>query len=383
MKKYSSSLYANPSSWYKEGVMAKKAMNEAREKIAGYIHGHADEIVFTSGGTEANNIAISGTIESLFDKGIKYEDMHIVTSEIEHSSVLETFGKWQKKGVQVDYVKVNNDGIAMVLDLKNKIKPNTVLVSIMMVNNEIGTIQPIKEIAKIIRQARETSILPIVNSKVMAIEKQVSCYPLLHTDCAQAIFEDVNVEKLGIDMLTLDGSKVYGPRGIGALFVRRDTPIVPVTNGGGQENGMRSGTENLPAIMGLGKAFEILGDKRENEKARIESLRQYFIRGLIDMRRDITDNVRSEDALRSPHILNISIPYIDGEFLLFQLDAKGIACSTKSSCLKDENESYVLKAIGANSGSSIRFSLGRWTKKRQIKKVLKVIEYILWDHFEA
>lgn len=404
MKKYSGAEYANPSSWYKEGVNAKNAMNDGRKMIAEFIHAHPDEIFFTSGGTEANNIAILGPIERLHSNGVECKDMHILLSEIEHSSVLECVSELKKRGVQVDYVGVDSSGVVKLDELKKKIKVNTVVVSIMMVNNETGVIQPIREIAKLVRHARNSftetisptspttfprgesprAAKPRENVSVKSrdgfrIDDRAK-YPLFHTDAAQAVcYQELNVEQLGIDLLTLDASKAYGPRGIGALFIRRNSPIKEIIFGGGQEKGIRSGTENIPGIMGLAKAVDIIrgerGDERSGELERIKVLRQYFIDGLKSIRADIVIHGNIDHV--SPHIVNVSIPNIDNEFFLFQLDAHGIACSTKSSCLRDADESYVLKAMGANSKSSIRFSFGRFTKKRHIKKALRIINLLI------
>ncbi len=377
IRKYSTIEYANPSSLYKEGVAAKKAMNEGRAKVAGFIQAQHNNIIFTSGGTESNNLALIGSIESLREKGVDYDKMNIIISVIEHSSIRETANYLSGKGVAVDILPVDSNGLISLDDLKNKLRPNTVIVSIMTVNNEIGTIQPIREIAKVIRTFRKNNPKP-------AFDFQEYAYPIFHTDAAQAaLYEELNVEKMGVDLLTLDGAKVYGPRGIGALYIKKETPIVPILQGGGQEAGMRSGTENIGAIMGFAKALELAADERFEERKRIGELREYFVRTMSDM---VTTNkpgsrvssfTMSDMVNRSPHILNISIPGIDNEFFVLQLDAKGIACSTKSSCLGDEEESYVLKAIGADSKTSIRFSFGRWTTKRQLKRVVKVISNIV------
>ena len=392
MQEYSSAKYANPSSWYKEGVVAKKAMDNARKNIAAYIRAHADEIIFTSGGTEANNLAIMGVVKA-FRKNRTSKSKshpHLIVSAIEHSSIMEVAGALEKQGVEVTRIGVDNKGVVLLDEIKKAIKPNTVLVSIMMVNNEVGSVQPIREIAKIIRQARaKFGIAKTSGEKISA-----GVYPLFHTDAAQAVlYENLNMEQLGVDLMTLDAGKIYGPRGIGALYVRRslNTLLQPIIFGGGQERGLRSGTENLSAIMGFAKAFEIAVAEREKESARIFQLREYFLNGLkklipnlvVNSGAAVSGDVTSqkhdvttcdiEDLKVAPHILNISIPGIDNEFLLFQLDAAGIACSTKSSCLRDDNESYVLKAMGADSKTALRFSFGRWTKKADISRALRVL----------
>jgi cysteine desulfurase len=370
MERFSSIQYANPSSIYKEGVNAKEALKSARANIASLLHSGPEETYFTSGGTESNNIAILGTVESLHEKGVEYDKMHVLISVIEHSSIRECANSLSAKGVKVELIPVNKEGIVDADEVKKMIKPNTVIVSIMIVNNEIGSVQPIREIAKAIRHWKSK------NLESSAFSFQNFEYPIFHTDASQAfLYEELNLQKLGVDLLTLDGTKVYGPRGIGLLFVKKDTPILPVILGGGQENGLRSGTENIPAIRGFAIALAIAESKKDKEIARIKGLKESFVRGLVAINSKIRINGASEggNLTMSPHIVNVHIPGIDNEFFLLQLDAKGIACSTKSSCLGDEEESYVLKAIGADSKQSLRFSFGRWTTKKEIEKALNVI----------
>ncbi|MES2314852.1 MAG: cysteine desulfurase family protein [Patescibacteria group bacterium] len=365
MKAYSSFSYANPSSLYKEGVNAKNALALGRQKVADYLKAHADEIIFTSGGTEANGLALEGVgraaVHAGFVDPMKGIKPHIIISAIEHSSIIETANMLEKHGCEVTRLSVDANGVISLDELKKSIKENTVLVSIMMVNNEIGSVQPIKEIAKIVRQARKAGIV----------------YPLLHTDAAQALYEEINMQNLGVDLLTLDGSKVYGPRGIGALYVRRNTPIEAIILGGGQESGLRSGTENIPSIMGLAKALELVKNEEQRMKKgeKVARFKKYFIEQIKKIRSDI--KVNGDVYNSAPHIVNISIPGIDNEFLLFKLDAKGVACSTKSSCLRDEDESYVLKSIGADSATSLRFSFGRWTTVGEVKRAIKIIKLAL------
>ena len=373
MKKFSAPIYANPSSLYAEGVAARKAMADGRKSVADFIRAHPDEIIFTSGGTEANGLALEGAGRTARRSGI--EKPHLIISSIEHSSIIEVAKMMEKYGCEVTRLSVSSSGIVNLDELRKALKPSTYLVSIMTVNNEVGTIQPVREIAKIVRDYRK--------SKTGVAEK-VAHYPLFHTDAAQAgLFEELNVEKLGVDLLTLDSSKMYGPRGMGCLYVKRNTPIEPIIYGGGQEKGLRSGTENIPAIMGFAKALELVGaelakgvkgetvgkEHFSQVKCSISDMRAELIDGLRKIRPNITVNGAKSDN-QSPHILNVSIPGIDNEFFVLQLDAKGISCSTKSSCLRDSEESYVLKAIGADSKTSVRFSFGRWTKKRDVKRAL-------------
>jgi cysteine desulfurase len=238
----------------------------------------------------------------------------------------------------------------------------------MTVNNEIGSLQPIREIAKAIRYFRTK-----FRQEDSPFNFQDFNYPIFHTDASQAfLFEELNVEKLGVDLMTLDSSKVYGPRGFGLLYVKKNTPITAIIFGGGQESGLRSGTENIPAIRGFAKALEIANKDREVEVKRVSELRDYFIEELKKIRGDINVN-----GVGSPFILNVTIPKIDNEFFVLQLDAKGISCSTKSSCLGDSDDSYVLNAIGVKSKESVRFSFGRWTTKRDLQKTIEVIRKFL------
>ncbi len=359
MKAFSASEYANPSSIYREGVTAKKALDDMRTRVAAFLHAHADEIVFTSGGTEANALVLEGAGRAAHRNGITKP--HLIISAIEHSSVMETAAMLEKHGVEVTRLPVDASGRISPDELRAAIKPTTYLVSIMTVNNEIGSIQPIRDIAKAVRWAR-TNITK-------------SQYPLFHTDAAQAALStDLAVDKLGVDFLTLDGSKVCGPRGTGALYVRRNVPIEPTIYGGGQERGLRSGTENIPGIAGLAAALDIAGKERDAESKRLSDLKVFMSGELMKLRADIRVNSAEPAA---PHILNISIPGIDNEFFVLQLDARGVAVSTKSSCLRDEDESYVLKAIGALSRESVRISFGRFTTKSDIKAALRAFGEVL------
>ena len=247
VNKYSAHEFANPSSIYKEGVEAKKALLSARRCAAAFIHGHDDEIYFTSGGTEANALALEGAARAFIHGGnVK---PHLIISAIEHSSTIETARMMEKQGMEVTVLPVNKSGFISLEDLKKAIKPNTYLVSIMFVNNEIGAVQPIKEIAKVIRHSRSITNNqdPITNN-----QKPTSNYPLFHTDASQAaLYHDLNMEKLGVDMMTLDGGKICGPRGIGALYVRRGTPIEPIIYGGGQESRDAVGRRKYSGYHGL------------------------------------------------------------------------------------------------------------------------------------
>jgi cysteine desulfurase len=379
LREYYSKEYGNPSSLHKEGVAAKKALIEARKKCADLIKAHMDEIVFTGTGTEANNLAMFGVIEHLLESEKKPEELHVITSVIEHPSVLECVRDLAKRGVKVDYLGVDENGIINIKELKEKLRRETCLVSVMMVNNEIGTIEPIHDIARTVRHFKKhVGSAHVATNPRGEIDERVS-YPLVHTDASQAfLYTDLSIEKLGVDLLTLDSHKVYGPKGVGMLFAKRGVRIAPQIVGGGQESCMRAGTENIPGIVGFAQALEIAHIEREKETARLATLRDMFIDELLKHHPQcVLNGSRTE---RIANNVNISIPDIDNEFFVLQLDAAGIACSTKSSCLRDENESYVIEALHHDkqrSASSIRFSFGRFTKKGDIAYILKVIDRIL------
>lgn len=328
VKKYSSDKYSNASALYLSAVNAKKALEDAKNRVAKILHAHPDEIVFTSGGTESNKLVLNNF-------------KNIVTSSIEHSSIYTHDG--------VKYVGVDKDGLLDLESLKNSMTADTDLVSVMLVNNEIGTVEPVNDVVKIVRDINKDN------------EKKI----LVHTDASQAATHfPLYVEKLGVDLITLDSAKIYGPRGVGMLYVKR-----------GSVNIDRAGTENIPGIMGFVYALELADKIREKETKRIMELKEFFIKELFSINPEIKINGSTDYS--SPHILNISIPNIDNEFFILQLDAKGIECSAKSACLRDEDESYVLSAIGADSRTSVRLSFGRKTTKGDIKKTLKFIREIL------
>jgi cysteine desulfurase len=374
--------FANPSSIYMDGVRAKKALDGARVGCAQFLHAHADEIFFTGSGTEANNIALLGVVENLISKGKSYRDIHIIVSAIEHASVLEAARVLKRKGVHVDILPVSPDGIVDIQAFKKMLKPTTALVSVMMVNNEIGTIQPLADIVKIVRDFRK--------KKMGDASLADFSYPLVHTDACQAmLYTNINLEKLGVDMLTADSHKVYGPRSVGMLYVRRSALglLSPIMHGGGQEHGLRPGTENVAGVVGFAKALEIVAQEnksksKETETERLTKLRDYCIEQLLEKVPGLV--VNGSRTERIANNVNISIPGIDHEFLLLQLDVRGISCSTKSSCLRDEDESYVIAAIrgGAQHDKksvgrprqSLRFTLGRQTTKKDIDYLVKSID---------
>jgi cysteine desulfurase len=371
MAAYERKGFGNPSAIHEEGVHAKQALEEARRSCAEAIYAHPDEIVFTSGGTEGNVLALMGAAGAV-------EPAHIIVSSIEHSSVLESVRALEVRGWRVSYIGVDAQGLLDVKAFKEAIMPDTVLVSVQLVNNETGAIQPIREIAKIIRQARTA---------------HDSVYPLFHVDACQApLYRALDMRSLGADIVTLDGQKMYGPRGSGLIWVRRtvllEKRIRPILEGGGQERGLRSGTEPVGNAIGLAEALRQANAMRDREVERLASLQHQLIDGIIRSAESAHTaffiNTPVDERLASPHIVNVSFPTIDTEFLTLVLDAAGIACSTKSSCLRDEDESYVVRELAKGQGQSpedaserarhsLRFSFGRQTKKADITVLLKVL----------
>src|SRR3989338_4359371 len=370
VRKYEGAEYGNPSSIHSYGVRAKKALFESRRTAADFFHARASDIFFPSGGTESNNLAIIGHFNHLLEKGISPKRLRMITSKIEHASVLECAKYLEKKGVAVDHIGVNEEGIVNLDELESKLNEGpeeriVFLISIMYVNNELGTIQPIREIGSAIRR----------------YNKRLAGYfhAVFHIDASQApLFIDVDVRSLGADIVTVDGQKIYGPRGAGLLWKRNGINLLPILYGGGQEMGLRSGTENLGSVAGMAKALEIAGRRRERDTARLRNIRDNFIGGLKRILPRAELNGSQEKGV--PYIVNVSIPGADNEYFVLRLDAKGIACSTKSSCMQGEEESYVVKALGKGGDaakSSVRFSFGRDITTRQVEYVLKVIKTVI------
>ncbi len=362
MKPFWSENFGNPGAIHKEGVIAKNAVEESRKKISRIFKCHNDEVIFTSSGTESNSMAVLGYINNLLGQGKKLEDLHIITTKMEHPSILYLFEKFEKKGVKVDYIGIDAEGIIDLKELRNSLKENTVLVSVMYANNEIGTIQPISKIAHILRQHRKNLGPRDLN-------------PVFHCDASQApLFLKLDVNSLGVDMMTIDGQKIYGPKGVGALYKKRDVRLKPLLAGGNQEMGHRAGTENVPLIVGLAKAFELADKEREKESNRLIILRDYFIDQVLGKIKNSILNGSREDRL--PNNINISIKGLNSEFMIVKLDEKGIACASRSACMgKKGRESYVIDALGCGGAyNSLRFTIGKNTTKKQIDFVVKSIK---------
>ncbi|MDD2786318.1 MAG: aminotransferase class V-fold PLP-dependent enzyme [Patescibacteria group bacterium] len=393
MLPYFSSIAANPSSLHSAGQAANKAVTQARKSIAEIINGHADEIIFTSGGTESDNLAINGIISVIpisnsvipakagiqnpMDPRIRKDDKreslpHVVTTAIEHHAILELLTRLQKNGaIDLTVIKPQKNGVVKVDDIMSAVNDRTVLVSVMYANNEIGTIQPIGDIGRAILKYRA--------AKRGTLYEVRGTFPLFHSDACQAAgYLDLNVEKLHVDLLTLNGGKIYGPKGIGLLFVRRGVKLSPTVIGGGQERGLRSGTENVPGIVGMAKALELVQKNHEKESKRLAQFRDRLIKGLLRIPKS---RLNGDPAERLPNNVNISFMDIEGEAAMLYLDAKGISCSTGSACASTSlDPSHVILALGMSyeaAHGSLRFSLGHDTIRSDIDYVIKVMPGIV------
>lgn len=346
---------ANPGAIHELGVKEKNRLERARVSIARILGSQSDEIIFTSGATESNNLAILGMAAP-----------HIVTTNIEHASVLEICKHLEKtKEAKVTFVAVEKSGIVDPKKIKKALQPNTILVSVIYANNEIGTIQPIREIAKEIRHFNK-------------IHSQKTKKIYFHTDATQAInYLPVNVEKLGVDLMSWNSAKIYGPKGVGALFMRRGTPLHPIMWGGNQEFKLRPGTENVEGAVALARALEKTERIKEKEVKRLTGLRDYFMSRLnLDSKLVINGDLEA----RLPNNVNISIPKIPSDLLVIELSARGIMASAKSACKSgDEAPSHVIAAVRGKTADegSLRFSLGRQTTKEDIDYTIKSLSQIL------
>ncbi len=350
---YFTEFYGNPSSIYSISRETKKAIDKARNRIAKAINADPAEIYFTGGGSEADNWAIKGIALANKNKG-----NHIITTKIEHHAVLHTCEYLEKQGFEVTYLDVDEEGTIRLEELKNAIKPSTILVTIMTANNEIGTVQPIKEIGDICK------------------ERKV----FFHTDAVQAIGHiDMDVKNMDIDALSLSGHKIYGPKGVGVLYLRKGIKIHNLVHGGAQERNRRAGTENVAGIVGLGKAIELAMENLTEEKERLTYLRDKLIKGLLEIPYSKLNG--SVGDKRLPGNVNISFEFIEGESVLLMLDAKGICASSGSACTSGSlDPSHVLLSIGLPhevAHGSLRLTMGAKTTEEEVDYVIETVPAIV------
>jgi len=338
---------------YSYGQEARGAVEKARTKVAELIGARGEEIVFTSGGTEADNLALKGVAYSNGHKG-----NHIVTTSIEHHAVSEVCKFLGRRGFTITYLPVDEHGLVDPDDVRKAITAKTIIISIIHANNEVGTIEPISEIGKIAKEAEV----------------------YFHTDAVQAVGHiPVDVDKLKVDLLSISAHKLYGPKGVGALYVRKGTKLMPLMQGGEQEKRRRAGTENVPAIVGLGKAVELAGQEMAKEVERLAGLRDKLITGLLEKIDHIQLN--GHPTRRLPNNVNVSVDFVEGESMLLNLDLEGICASTGSACSSASLEpSHVLLALGLSpeqAHGSLRFTLGRENSEEDIERVLDVLPGII------
>lgn len=353
MMEYMVDKFGNPSSIHGFGREARKAVDEAREKVAALIGATSNEIFFTSGGTESDNLALKGVAYANKKKG-----NHIITSSIEHHAILHTCEYLEKQGFTVTYLPVDEHGMVRIDDVKNAITDKTILISVMFANNEVGTIQPIKEIGQL---AREKGIY-------------------FHTDAVQATGNyPIDVTELNIDLLTMSGHKFYGPKGIGALYIRRGVRVEEIQHGGAHERNMRAGTENVPGIVGLGKAAEIAKNEMEQRIAHVKTLRDKIIEQVTQKIPHVKLN--GHPTMRMPGSVNFSFHFVEGESLLLNLDLKGIGASSGSACTSGSlDPSHVLLAMGLThevAHGSLRLTLGRGNTDADVDYLLEVLPEII------
>jgi cysteine desulfurase len=349
MLPYFSADFGNASSIHTFGQRARAAVETARDQVAALLNARSQEIVFTSGGTESDNHAIFGIVAASSAPG-----KHAITTTIEHEAVLNTCQALEKQGVAITYLRVSRDGLIDLDELRKAIRPETLLITVMHANNELGTVQPLEEIGRI---AAEADVY-------------------FHTDAVQSVGKiPVDVKALQLDLLSLSGHKLYAPKGIGALYIQSGARLRQFLFGGHHQRGFRPGTENVPGIIGLGKAAELARLSLEQDGSRIAALRNKLERGLLARIPDSHANAFS--APRTPNTSNITFPGIEGEALIISLDLKGLACSTGAACSSGAVEpSHVLTAIGltaAEARASIRFSLGRHTTEAEIDTALEIV----------
>ena len=349
MDPYHSEHYGNPGALHTLGQHAQHAINNARETAASILHCQTREITFTSGATESINLALLGVAHALHEKG-----KHIITTRIEHHAVLDTCKALEREGYTVTYLNVDDNGLVNPQNLERAIRTDTILISIMYANNEIGTIQDIPSLSAV---ARKHNII-------------------FHTDASQAPgYLDLNINTLGATMLSLNGSKIYGPKGTGCLYAHTGTPLRPLFHGGGQEHGLRSGTENVPGIVGFAKAMELCEHERHAETTRLTTIRDTMITAILDTIPGTSLN--GHPAKRLPNNVNISFKHVDGESLVLLLNDHDICAGTGSACMTRTNTpSHVIMALGksqAHADNSIRFSLGRHTTKKDMDHVLQLL----------
>lgn len=364
MAPYWTEKFGNPSSLYALGLESKLALDKARAEIAKILNCQATEIIFTGGGTESVNLAIKGLAFNYLNSA---EKPHLIISSIEHHAVFAAAERLKKIGFKVSVVPVDADGLIIFSELEKAIQADTFLISIMLANNEVGVIQDIQKIGNWLNKLNQQR----------ATDKLNKIY--LHTDACQAAGAlELDIQKLHVDLLSLNGSKIYGPKGIGLLYLKNGISLVPLIDGGGQEKNLRSGTENVPAIIGLAKALSLAQTNKEKENKRLQDLRDWLIQELLKIPKTI---LNGHPTKRLPNNINISFLDVEGEALLLYLDELGIQASTGSACTSTTLEpSHVIRALGRPyeaAHGSLRFTLGKHTSQADLKYLLQQLPIVV------
>jgi cysteine desulfurase len=349
--------FGNASSVHWYGQRAREAVEQARDQVALLINARPADVVFTSGGTESDNTSVFGVVEAARQRSLA-GPMHVISTPIEHPAVLYALRALERRGVEVSYVPVGSTGVVDPADVERAIRPETVLITVMLANNEIGTLQPVADIG---RMARAHGIV-------------------FHTDAVQALGKvQVDVEAMGVDLLSLSAHKIYGPKGVGALYVRKGTRLEPLLHGGHHERDRRPGTENVPGIVGLGAAAELAANTMLQDAARIAALRDGLEAGIVARLESV--RVNGGRSRRQPNTLNLSFAGVKGESVVMALDLEGVACSTGSACSSGSTEpSHVLKALGLSADearSSIRLSLGRYNNESDVDIAIEAVTRVV------
>jgi cysteine desulfurase len=377
MKPYWREFFGNPSSIHVFGQKAVLGVDRARAQAAEFLGAQSEEIIFTSGATEANNLALRGVIKALRGEITR---PHIITSKIEHDAIIEPCRDLENEGVEVTYLLPDKKGMISVEEVKNAIKENTVLVSIMYVNSEVGIREPIREIGKLIEKVNDSRMSEWQN--VGAAQKSPKPQPIyFHTDATQAVnFFDCNTDKLHVDLLSLSGHKIYGPKGVGLLYIRKGVAIMPIQLGGHHERNIRSGTLNVPGIVGLGEALSsITPAAQEKNNKKIAALRDKLVAGVMEKISNVTLNTDRENS--TPAHAHFTFHGAEGESILISLDFEGIAVSTGSACASQSlTGSHVLAAMGISeedTNYALRVTLGKNSKAAEVDKFLAVLPSII------
>lgn len=370
MHPFWSKIFHNPNALYGSASISRDHLKKFRESVGRFFGAHSDEVIFTSGGTESDNLAILGTIFAHKASANTFTP-HVIVSAIEHPAVLETIKFLEQSGeITASYISVDSFGVVSLEHFKKSLTPETILVSIMQVNNELGSIQPIQEIAKIVRHFKKHTL-----------GNHQALYPLIHTDASQGVlYQETNIHKLGVDMLSCNGAKIYGPKGVGVLIKRRGVPLQSLVHGGNQEFGFRPGTQAVPLIAGIAKAFEELESIKSQEITRLSTLHDFFIVALKEAIPEIT--IYGSPISKVSGIVSVSYPNIESDLLVIELDNLGFELSSKSACKYDDpEESYVIKALGNedtdNERGVLRISLGRSTTRSDLTKFIQALKEVV------